>query len=137
MFDALPASPVPHLIGTNASPSVEEIDVLESFIVILQQDILTMDEEMARMNERMDTMQQKRWALHDVVEKHKALLDFVPARELYPEILSEIFLHCQKGSVLDIVPEVPNSFHPKEGPLVLTQICRGWRSVALTTPQLW
>ncbi|KAF9449267.1 hypothetical protein P691DRAFT_667850, partial [Macrolepiota fuliginosa MF-IS2] len=33
--------------------------------------------------------------------------------------------------------EVEDSFDPREGPLVLTQVCSAWRQTAIATPQLW
>ncbi|KAK7050306.1 F-box domain-containing protein [Favolaschia claudopus] len=54
-----------------------------------------------------------------------------PIFDLPPEILSEIFVH--------VFPEYPQAL-PLNGPfspLVLCQICRSWRAVALSTPPLW
>ncbi|KAJ7154283.1 hypothetical protein C8R46DRAFT_448588 [Mycena filopes] len=49
---------------------------------------------------------------------------------LPPEILGEIFMHCLEG-LGEIVP------NPKNAPLLLCNICRRWREVALSTPRLW
>ncbi|KAJ6515452.1 hypothetical protein C8R45DRAFT_1205708 [Mycena sanguinolenta] len=54
-----------------------------------------------------------------------------PVLTLPPEITSEIFLHCVPTSrKSDIV-------NPKEAPLLLTQVCRLWRDIAISTPELW
>ncbi|KAJ6531575.1 hypothetical protein DFH09DRAFT_1370404 [Mycena vulgaris] len=47
-----------------------------------------------------------------------------------PEILGEIFLHCLPDEEF-ITPDTDAA------PLVLCEICRQWREVALTTPELW
>ncbi|KAF8216662.1 hypothetical protein K438DRAFT_1797611 [Mycena galopus ATCC 62051] len=51
-----------------------------------------------------------------------------PVLTLPPEITSEIFIQCleryYKGN-------------PRFAPLVLLQICKAWKSIALATPQLW
>ncbi|KAJ7236207.1 hypothetical protein C8J57DRAFT_1247989 [Mycena rebaudengoi] len=53
-----------------------------------------------------------------------------PVGELPPEITSSIFLHClpSHGHVLP---------SPSRAPLLLAQICRHWREVALLTGELW
>ncbi|KAJ6606299.1 hypothetical protein DFH09DRAFT_966484 [Mycena vulgaris] len=45
------------------------------------------------------------------------------------EIMSEVFFHCLPGT-----PISPNKSH---APLLLGQICSGWRDIALKTPILW
>ncbi|KAJ6477543.1 hypothetical protein C8R45DRAFT_833427 [Mycena sanguinolenta] len=53
-----------------------------------------------------------------------------PVLSLPPEITTEIFLGC--------IPSQSNlSESPSEAPLLLAQICRQWRQIALDTPQLW
>lgn len=46
------------------------------------------------------------------------------------ETLARIFVHCLPGS-LYVVPRI------KDAPLLLVQVCRHWREVAITTPRLW
>ncbi|KAJ7243748.1 hypothetical protein C8J57DRAFT_1556377, partial [Mycena rebaudengoi] len=52
-----------------------------------------------------------------------------PVLSLPPELICEIFLHCY----------LPPSVLPtaKDAPLLLTQVCRRWRTIALSTPLLW
>ncbi|KAJ7639452.1 hypothetical protein FB45DRAFT_725271, partial [Roridomyces roridus] len=47
------------------------------------------------------------------------------------EIVSEIFIQC-----LPPYPICP-PFRGLSSPTCLTHICRKWRDIALTTPQLW
>ncbi|KAJ7178174.1 hypothetical protein C8R46DRAFT_988315 [Mycena filopes] len=54
-----------------------------------------------------------------------------PVLTLPPEVVSEIFLHF-----LPVYPKrVPDT--GLSSPVVLTQICRLWREIALSTPRLW
>ncbi|KAF7352427.1 F-box domain-containing protein [Mycena venus] len=54
-----------------------------------------------------------------------------PVLTLPPEITSEIFVHCLPAErQLDIV-------NPKEAPLLLMHVCRLWRKIAVSTPELW
>ncbi|KAF6755333.1 hypothetical protein DFP72DRAFT_896498 [Ephemerocybe angulata] len=54
----------------------------------------------------------------------------VPISALPPEILSQIFIDC-----LD--PHKPAAMVSTSAPLLLTQICSPWRTIAHTTPFLW
>ncbi|KAK7018561.1 F-box domain-containing protein [Favolaschia claudopus] len=54
-----------------------------------------------------------------------------PVLSLPNEIISEIFIRF-----LPAYPECPPSQGPRS-PTFLTQICRRWREVALSTPELW
>ncbi|KAK7040828.1 hypothetical protein VNI00_009424 [Paramarasmius palmivorus] len=51
-------------------------------------------------------------------------------RRLPQDVLSEIFLQCLPKNRLPL-----NSI--AEAPLLLTRVCRSWRSIALSTPRLW
>ncbi|KAJ6531126.1 hypothetical protein B0H19DRAFT_967132, partial [Mycena capillaripes] len=55
---------------------------------------------------------------------------FNPVLRLPPELTSEIFLFCLPDSEFN----VPNS---TTAPLLLCQIFRRWRDIALATPGLW
>jgi hypothetical protein len=63
----------------------------------------------------------------------KAHLDayIYPVLTLPNEIVSEIFLHTLPSALSDHCPS------STQGPLLLGQICRKWREIALFTPALW
>ncbi|KAJ3800867.1 hypothetical protein GGU11DRAFT_754065 [Lentinula aff. detonsa] len=116
-----------HLLYTNVAPSTQERCIIADLLEKKVQQVRKL-EEMARMlnNELVQ-------ARDDLLE-HKALLSGV--RKLPVEILSEIFSQC--------LPEVDTSSviwspepHPNQAPLLLTQVCRSWRSIAIATPRLW
>ncbi|KAJ7241350.1 hypothetical protein B0H12DRAFT_1024223, partial [Mycena haematopus] len=53
-----------------------------------------------------------------------------PVLTLPPEITAQIFLWC-----VDVELRLLQT--PSVAPLLLTQICRDWRALALSTPALW
>ncbi|KAJ7776602.1 hypothetical protein DFH07DRAFT_693797, partial [Mycena maculata] len=57
------------------------------------------------------------------------------------ELITEIFVHClpTPASATGACFFRPHFVRPsvKDAPLLLCQICRRWRAIALTTPQLW
>lgn len=53
-------------------------------------------------------------------------------KRIPPEIWAETFL-CVVESCADGFPKL----HPNQAPLLLTQVCRAWRDIALTTRHLW
>ncbi|KAJ7467528.1 hypothetical protein FB451DRAFT_1369249 [Mycena latifolia] len=53
-----------------------------------------------------------------------------PVLSLPPEIIAEVFRRCGSSSG-------PPSPSPAEAPLLLGQICRQWRQIAINTPALW
>ncbi|KAJ3996626.1 hypothetical protein F5050DRAFT_69858 [Lentinula boryana] len=116
-----------HLLYTNVAPTTQERCIIANLLEKKVQQVRKL-EEMARMlnNELVQ-------ARDDLLE-HKALLS--GARKLPVEIISEIFSQC--------LPEVDTSSviwssepHPFQAPLLLTQVCRSWRSIAIATPRLW
>ncbi|KAJ6536543.1 hypothetical protein DFH09DRAFT_1324579 [Mycena vulgaris] len=52
-----------------------------------------------------------------------------PILSLPPELICEIFLHC--------LPPQRTLPSPKDAPLLLAQVCRQWRGIALSLPVLW
>nr|GAT57132.1 predicted protein [Mycena chlorophos] len=59
-------------------------------------------------------------------------LSTYPTLSLPPELLSEIFIHCLPAAGVD-----SSSTNDTQAPLLLTQVCKTWKRVALSTPQLW
>lgn len=109
------------LLGTNYCATEAEVSYIKD--LLLEPTI-----RLASLQKRIDQLQQQHSRLLRAVQDHCALM--APARRLPMEVMQEIFLRC--------LPRAHNAImHAKECPLVLTQICSHWRSIALRTPGLW
>ncbi|KAJ7461955.1 hypothetical protein FB451DRAFT_1371012 [Mycena latifolia] len=77
--------------------------------------------------------------LEDVRRGIQQELDCIvyPVLTLPPEITSGIFIQCLPPSQVFIEEEDKDSPRPSKAPLLLLRICRVWRSIAISTPQLW
>ncbi|KAJ7171293.1 hypothetical protein C8R46DRAFT_183872 [Mycena filopes] len=115
------ASPIAQYLNTNYAPSDSELKWIQSHLI-------PHIHELSRLDSLIQDLVAQRDKTLTYIEAHKALLS--PARRLPPEILQEIFLAAlptHRSAVMSA----------SEAPLVLTRICRGWRSLALATPELW
>jgi hypothetical protein len=83
--------------------------------------LLQIDTEIQRLLE-------KRAGVQKSIDKYNAILS--PARRLLPDVIREIFYHC--------LPTVRNpTLSATEAPMLLTRVCSIWRTIALTSPQIW
>jgi F-box-like len=124
----LPTTPVPDLIhGARGAyvASESQVQLIHDTISSAQADISQLDGEIYRLQALLDGLIHKRDTLQTYTRSHTALI--APIGRLPPEILSEIFLHCRdpKKRRLDKVP------------LSLGSVCSRWRTIALSTAQLW
>ncbi|KAJ7469025.1 hypothetical protein FB451DRAFT_1560096 [Mycena latifolia] len=60
-----------------------------------------------------------------------------PILTLPPEITGEIFLQYLEGLHIDDDRPRLVDIHARAGPLLLAQICRAWRSIAVGLPSMW
>ncbi|KAJ7472724.1 hypothetical protein FB451DRAFT_1558891 [Mycena latifolia] len=121
-------SPVKHLLHTNLVPTAEEYAWISGHVLEPQRDLALIDEEIRRMQQKLEQLKARRQELAEDIDAHLALLS--PARRLPEDILREIFVAS--------LPSTHNAIMAsRESPLLLCQVCSGWRNVALTTPQLW
>lgn len=103
--------------GFSVSNVVDADPVLES-----------LEERIAHCQYRLERLARDCEETRDSLETHRALLS--PIRQLPLEVLEEIFLHCVKDQeFLTPTPQTP--------PLLLSSICKLWRGVAHSSPQLW
>jgi hypothetical protein len=76
----------------------------------------------------LDALRHKREVLSQFIIEHDALLALI--RRLPMEILTKIFILCMPNHGM-------SSFDPEHSPLLVGQVCIGWRQVALSTQALW
>ncbi|KAJ3719333.1 hypothetical protein C8R42DRAFT_723021 [Lentinula raphanica] len=114
-------SPFVEKIGTNHSPSADELLELRSILAEPYAKLERLETEIARALCEKEK-------LNKFIDAHRALMS--PIRQIPDEVLGEIFVHC--------LPTDRNAIRSlDEAPLLLTTICRDWRRVALRTPRLW
>jgi hypothetical protein len=116
-------------IGTNYIPGEEELDHIKNSVLPEPTAKLTdLEIEINRVEEIYSSLTEQRQVLLAEIEGYHNLIS--PARRLPIDILQEIFLHT--------LPTTHNALMDSyDCPLLLTQICNGWRRIALSTPQLW
>ncbi|KAJ6524734.1 hypothetical protein DFH09DRAFT_1286319 [Mycena vulgaris] len=122
------SSPFENILHTNAVPSDADCQRIRDFIAGPLKEAADLTTEIARMQNLIDELTQKRDALTDSIAAHLAMVS--PARRLPEDIVRDVFVAC--------LPAHRNPFIlSNESPLLLCQICSGWRELALSTPRLW
>ncbi|KAH6896162.1 hypothetical protein BKA70DRAFT_1116954, partial [Coprinopsis sp. MPI-PUGE-AT-0042] len=118
----LPTTSFKDQIGTNYVPTVDETVAIRELIEAVEPRIVSLDAE-------IDALKKRRAIYASFVADHRALIS--PIRHMPPDILRNIFSHC--------VPyDTPGKvMQASEAPLLLVQICRHWRDLAIKTPTLW
>ncbi|KAK1216429.1 hypothetical protein PQX77_020949 [Marasmius sp. AFHP31] len=118
-------SPLPtkfaDVLDTNYVPSNEDLREMNAIIRGPQEEIRRIDVEISRLQSRRDELQQ-------FVDRHRKLLS--PFRRFPEDIWREVFVQILPDTHLP-------TRNTAEAPLSLTSICRSWRDIALSTPQLW
>ncbi|KAJ3929602.1 MAG: hypothetical protein NXY57DRAFT_899778, partial [Lentinula lateritia] len=67
----------------------------------------------------------------------EAILRGIGFGKLPPELISEIFIHCLTMPGPELKGSYQFFFRCSYAPFFLSQVCRRWRTVALSTPALW
>ncbi|KAJ7641151.1 hypothetical protein FB45DRAFT_1124595, partial [Roridomyces roridus] len=88
--------------------------------------IVTIDAEVQELEKRLHLLRVERDECHKRLNEYK-----YPVLVLPNEIISEIFVHT-----LPLYPACPPLTGPAS-PIPLTHICRRWREIGVSTPQLW
>ncbi|KAF8800298.1 hypothetical protein BYT27DRAFT_7064379, partial [Phlegmacium glaucopus] len=86
------------------------------------------DAEIERIESILDSLKRKRANIQKSIDDCNTVL--APVRRLSMDILGVIFIDClatHRNPIMD----------PSEAPILLTHICRDWRSIALSIPRLW
>ncbi|KAJ6573100.1 hypothetical protein DFH09DRAFT_1152310, partial [Mycena vulgaris] len=116
------------MLHTNAVPSDLECDSIRYFLEGPQKELADLTQEIARLESLLDQASSKRDRLKLFIDAHLALVS--PVRRLPDDIVQTIF-----------EATLTSTRHPAissdESPLLLCQICRSWRAIALATPRLW
>ncbi|KAJ7157200.1 hypothetical protein C8R46DRAFT_1355576 [Mycena filopes] len=99
--------------------------------LVLRAQLAELDASIAELNSRLRVLEEARWPI-------KTQLDCIvyPILSLPPEITSEIFLRCVPPSPVED-ERLELSSLPRLAPLLLLQVCKTWREIALSTHRLW
>lgn len=119
-------SPNSYLLGTNHPPSELEIYSIRRAVADAKSDQLRLERDIAQLEATLDALYNEKGVINDYIREHEVLL--APARRILPEILSEIFQWCFADGMLASAADAP---------VVLGQVCNYWRSIAISTPNLW
>ncbi|KAJ7147975.1 hypothetical protein C8R46DRAFT_1359486 [Mycena filopes] len=101
--------------------------------MVLRAQLAEIEAEIYELSSRLRLFEEARWSI-------KTQLDRVvyPVLSLPPEITAEIFLRCVPPTSTPVESKVQRICpHPRRAPLLLLQVCRTWRAIALSTPRLW
>ena len=127
----IPPTPVPTLIGTNASPSPSEESAIRGWLLntIDSWIFCQLGAEIDRVEVILDGLRRKRQVLRDTRKQHTIILSAV--RRLPVELLSEIFIFSLPNDWKDEIHDF------RRAVMLPASVCRYWRNVALSTPRLW
>lgn len=122
----IPISPWPERLGHLRVPSTSEAVAIKEIVSVSQSSIVKINEYITQLETTIHQLTVQKDALHTCIREHKALLS--PARRIPTEILAHIFNECIDQN---------NDIQEGKSPLLLSQVCRRWRSIALNTASLW
>ncbi|KAF6755359.1 hypothetical protein DFP72DRAFT_750250, partial [Ephemerocybe angulata] len=114
--------------GSNEAPTAQELEYLSQSTSGLRQNLESVEEEINRHEARLQSLHATRNGIIEKLRRPRVILSLV--RRLPEDVLTEIFLRCLPD---DRYP----TLHLADAPLLLTTICKRWRSTALHSPQLW
>ena len=117
-------------LQSNKAPSEDEAREIKALRAISLEEILIIDAEIEKIEGILDSLKQKRAHIQIQGSVDDFNIILAPVRRLPPDVLGAIFCHCLATHRNPIMIA-------SEAPILLTQICRDWRSIALSTPQLW
>ncbi|KAJ6527189.1 hypothetical protein B0H19DRAFT_543874 [Mycena capillaripes] len=121
-------TPYKAFLHTNFVPSEDECRRIRDLVAHPKKELEETIKEIDHLRTTLGQLTAKRDRLAEFVDSHLALVS--ETRRLPNDIMGEIFL-----------ASLPNYRHismaPAESPLLLTRICREWRSLALSMPRLW
>ncbi|KAK7047137.1 hypothetical protein VNI00_006802 [Paramarasmius palmivorus] len=99
----------------------------------LKKEMKAAQAHLERLDATIALLDTERARLNQILDKYKVILH--PIRVIPPEIMRRIFAICAEPD--DGSKTLTTSLLPSGMPWVVSQVCRSWRSIALSTPCLW
>ncbi|KAK0218443.1 hypothetical protein EDD85DRAFT_354208 [Armillaria nabsnona] len=126
----LAASRIDELLKSNNPPLQTERVQLESVIGECHGFLVGLQERIAQTRAALEVLLDEERRIERTIESCKTIVR--PIRRIPEDIVREIFLTC-----FGIEGEGKDSLDRNFTPLILSQVCRDWRSIALSTSRLW
>ncbi|KAJ7628307.1 hypothetical protein FB45DRAFT_748593, partial [Roridomyces roridus] len=121
------------LLNSNEPPEESELVYIREVLSTANSRLASLDDEIARLERQLRMLAQERAGLLEYQRKGPAV--FSPLQRMPPEILSQIFMWTLPPQDESIGWLVTYGLH--SSPWLVAQICRRWRSIAISTPSLW
>ncbi|KAG7090473.1 hypothetical protein E1B28_009587 [Marasmius oreades] len=142
LLDVLSPSTLERFSKTNQSLPPIEFDNVSKECQNLSQGISSIESQILRLQASMESLRKEQERLRERLEAYKPLIH--PIRRLPDEVLAYVFRICVDMDVEELqrkdsayCQRYPGSLDTRKAPWVLGQICRKWRLLALSLPQLW
>lgn len=130
----VPQSHWPTALGTDLVPSPADAKAIRQIISQVELGIDQINVDVKRLENTLGQLAERHARLQECAEQHKALV--APIRGLPSELLADIFEICTSERVGSLWKNFPDP-QEEDSPLILAQVCRRWRSIAITTARLW
>ncbi|KAJ7682876.1 hypothetical protein B0H17DRAFT_942503, partial [Mycena rosella] len=125
-----PESLAPLLQSNDAPEPIQKVLVKE-ILRSKEAELAALETEISALQSKLQTLQRSHAELASEMQLYSSILS--PIRHLPPEIIGEIFLY--------FAPSLGSHFHGRhpsmQPPWKLGQICRLWRTIALSLGRLW
>jgi hypothetical protein len=121
-------TPFSHYLQSNQAPSEDETREIKALRANPLEEISIIDVEIEQIEGILNSLKRKRAHIQESIHDFNTIL--APVRRLSTDVLGVIFSHCLATHRNPII-------NASEAPILLTQICRDWRSIALSIPRLW
>ena len=121
-------TPFSRYLQNNQAPSEDETNEIKALRAIPLKEVSIIDVEIEQIEGILNSLKRKRAHIQESIDVFNTIL--APVRRLSTDVLGVIFGHClatHRNSVMSA----------SEAPILLTQICHDWRSIALSIPRLW
>ncbi|PPQ95683.1 hypothetical protein CVT26_008335 [Gymnopilus dilepis] len=118
-----------YLLGNNDPPLQCVVDDLSGLIASPMEELALTNQSITNLELELRALKSKRKQLRSTALEEYLIITS-PIRRLPDDILSEIFYQCIHSHRNPLMSA-------SEAPVLLTRICSRWRSVALSSPELW
>ncbi|KAJ2919892.1 hypothetical protein MD484_g615, partial [Candolleomyces efflorescens] len=121
-------SPFRSILGTNHIPTERERERIAEFLIEPDTQLAELQDIISEQEEKLQKLKKRCQKLQEYIKAHRVIISLI--RQLPDDVLREIFVACLPT---DRYPEM----RAEEPPMLLSQVCKRWREVALSTPHLW